>query len=282
MQLPSPPTVALMTANSHNLHAGSGYHVWRGVEESRRGRRTQRHPRAVLAAHQRPAGASPAARRTTAPLTSPRTSSPRPDPSSPPRRPAVGTTTTTGPSRTTRRSTDCLRPPSPCVRARVQRGSGDGGPSVHPCCFVPLRVQLHEQDELIWNDGVAPETAIDFDVPHFSAWEGLLGWLGGFGFFYGVWLYAKSTDHPANKLTVRGQGRGLHCQGRPSRVGGASSAVALPSMSLCCCRPRATCRSTPRRRPWATGGTASIDGRRSTARRWRVVGDTLHRPPSAH
>ena len=63
-------------------------------------------------------------------------------------------------------------------------------------------LQLHEQDELIWNDGVAPETAIDFDAPHLSAGYGLLWWLGGFGFFYSVYAFAKATAHPLNKPSV--------------------------------------------------------------------------------
>ena len=50
----------------------------------------------------------------------------------------------------------------------------------------------------MWSDGVAPETAIDFDAPHISAYEGLAWWLGGFGFFFGVYTFAKSVDHPAN------------------------------------------------------------------------------------
>lgn len=58
---------------------------------------------------------------------------------------------------------------------------------------------IHEHDELVWNDGVAPEAALDFDAPHISKTTGLLMWLGGFGFFYGVWLVASATNHPANK-----------------------------------------------------------------------------------
>ena len=62
---------------------------------------------------------------------------------------------------------------------------------------------LPEEDELIWNDRVAPETALDLDAPHISPLEGLVLWLGGFAFFYSVYLYAASTDHPSNKPTVR-------------------------------------------------------------------------------
>jgi hypothetical protein len=50
----------------------------------------------------------------------------------------------------------------------------------------------------VWSDGVAPETAIDFDAPHISPLQGLAYWLGGFAFFGSVYLYARSTDHPAN------------------------------------------------------------------------------------
>ena len=58
--------------------------------------------------------------------------------------------------------------------------------------------QLHEEHELVWSDGVAPETAIDFDAPHVTPGEGLAWWLGGFGFFYSVYWFARSVDHPAN------------------------------------------------------------------------------------
>lgn len=60
-------------------------------------------------------------------------------------------------------------------------------------------MQLHEEDELIWNDGVAPETAIDFDAQHVSKGSGLLWWLGGLAFFFSVYQFAKATNHPAKK-----------------------------------------------------------------------------------
>jgi len=66
-------------------------------------------------------------------------------------------------------------------------------------------MQLHEQDELMWNDGVSPEAALDFDVPHYSKGKGLLMWLGGFAFFYGVFLFARSTNHPENRGAVSAQ-----------------------------------------------------------------------------
>ena len=35
----------------------------------------------------------------------------------------------------------------------------------------------------MWDDGVAPETAIDFDAPHVPKMKALGMWLGGFTFF---------------------------------------------------------------------------------------------------
>lgn len=63
--------------------------------------------------------------------------------------------------------------------------------------------QLHEEHELVWSDGVAPETAIDFDAPHLSPLAGLGYWLGGLGFFYGVYLFAYSVNHPANNPAAK-------------------------------------------------------------------------------
>lgn len=63
-------------------------------------------------------------------------------------------------------------------------------------------LQLHEEDELIWNDGVAPEAALDFDAPHVSKAAGLAWWLGGFGFFAAVYAFAKSTGQPQKKISA--------------------------------------------------------------------------------
>ena len=96
---------------------------------------------------------------------------------------------------------------------------------------------------MIWNDGVAPEAALDFDAPHISRGQvrdgsaraprrararlqhraclvaappppppplpllsarrvkGLVMWLGGFAFFAGVFGFAYSLGHPANKIS---------------------------------------------------------------------------------
>ena len=57
---------------------------------------------------------------------------------------------------------------------------------------------MHEHDELVWDDGVAPETCIDFDAPHMSS-SGALMWLaGGMGFFGGIGYLAYLSD-PAGR-----------------------------------------------------------------------------------
>eukprot|EP00752_Nemacystus_decipiens_P015401 g13734.t1 len=55
---------------------------------------------------------------------------------------------------------------------RVARGGG--GPPQPPFARnKPVDYQLDENHELVWDDGVAPETTIDFDAPHMSLSEGL-------------------------------------------------------------------------------------------------------------
>merc|ERR1712137_300404 len=58
--------------------------------------------------------------------------------------------------------------------------------SIEPPHFrLPLPKQdLLEEDELIWNDGVAPEACLDFDAPHVSSYEALAWWFGGIMLVY--------------------------------------------------------------------------------------------------
>lgn len=111
----------------------------------------------------------------------------------------------------------------------------------------PPPSQLPEEHELIWDDGVAPEMALDIDAPHISAWEGLAWWLGGFAFFYGVYVAAKATGHPELKPTVRG-GCGVGWVGEPHH-----HPPSLPPL----CRDRASCR-------WTRSTRALEDGRRGS------------------
>jgi hypothetical protein len=122
------------------------------------------------------------------------------------------------------------------------RSMGGGGGHDHtlepPFQRLPLPNRpLPEEDELIWNDRVAPETALDLDAPHVGRLEGLVMWLGGFAFFYAVYQYAVSTSHPSNKPTVsfaraRPGGRIFN---RPKTSLGCLPHPSPPILSPCCC-----------------------------------------------
>jgi hypothetical protein len=68
-----------------------------------------------------------------------------------------------GVSLTVRRSTQMVR-----------GGHGHHRPPPPPFARLPAATQpLHEHSELVWNDGVAPETLIDFDAPHIPKYTAL-------------------------------------------------------------------------------------------------------------
>jgi hypothetical protein len=55
-----------------------------------------------------------------------------------------------------------------------------------------------ENNDAVWDDGVAPEVALDFDCQHVGSTEGLLSWLGGLSLFAGLYQLVKASD-PASK-----------------------------------------------------------------------------------
>ena len=64
-----------------------------------------------------------------------------------------------------------------------RRGFGGHGHADHhappPPSFARLPVPsapVHEEYDLLWNDGVAPEMALDYDAPEISKWQGLAMW----------------------------------------------------------------------------------------------------------
>eukprot|EP00615_Pteridomonas_danica_P013405 CAMPEP_0114349590 /NCGR_PEP_ID=MMETSP0101-20121206/15652_1 /TAXON_ID=38822 ORGANISM="Pteridomonas danica, Strain PT" /NCGR_SAMPLE_ID=MMETSP0101 /ASSEMBLY_ACC=CAM_ASM_000211 /LENGTH=127 /DNA_ID=CAMNT_0001488251 /DNA_START=18 /DNA_END=401 /DNA_ORIENTATION=- len=66
---------------------------------------------------------------------------------------------------------------------RFMGSSGGGGiPRPFARTLQPSE-PLHEEHELIWDDGVAAEATIDFDAPFIGSSEGLKMWLGGLAFF---------------------------------------------------------------------------------------------------
>ncbi len=102
-------------------------------------------------------------------------------------------------------STVFLRRPSPSVYSRFLPRRYLSGDAAHASPPIPPFARnlapssrLHEEHELVWDDGVAPELTIDFDASHIGKWEGLAWWLGGFGFFGLVFAFASWTD-PASK-----------------------------------------------------------------------------------
>lgn len=55
--------------------------------------------------------------------------------------------------------------------------------------------------ELVWDDSVAPESAIDFDAPHVSTSEAVMMFLMGFGIFFGFYKLVAAAE-PAEKNPV--------------------------------------------------------------------------------
>ena len=55
--------------------------------------------------------------------------------------------------------------------------------------------------ELVWDDSVAPESAIDFDAPHIPTSEAVMMFLMGFGLFFGFYKLVSATK-PAEKNPV--------------------------------------------------------------------------------
>jgi len=58
-------------------------------------------------------------------------------------------------------------------------------PPVPPFARSPPRKEpMTENSDAVWDDGVAPELALDFDAPNVSTREALYTWVGAFGAFY--------------------------------------------------------------------------------------------------
>lgn len=67
----------------------------------------------------------------------------------------------------------------------------------------PIDFPLVEDHELVWNDGVAAETCLDFDAPHLSRWEGLAWWAGGLAFFASFLGFNYLSDPESKRLAVQ-------------------------------------------------------------------------------
>eukprot|EP00613_Pedinella_sp_CCMP2098_P012117 CAMPEP_0171648306 /NCGR_PEP_ID=MMETSP0990-20121206/36030_1 /TAXON_ID=483369 /ORGANISM="non described non described, Strain CCMP2098" /LENGTH=137 /DNA_ID=CAMNT_0012225809 /DNA_START=22 /DNA_END=435 /DNA_ORIENTATION=+ len=102
-----------------------------------------------------------------------------------------------------RRIGSVVRRSAPNCTAMRKMGGGAIRP---PFARTPVPTQpLHEEHELIWDDGVAAETCLDFDAVHISSSEGLKWWIGGFAFFFSIFTVAGFTNPAAqNPAVARG------------------------------------------------------------------------------
>ena len=98
------------------------------------------------------------------------------------------------------------------LRVAVRNGGGGHhGPSVPPFArnappsgkvillldiffYLIIWLQLPQDFELVWDDGVAPETTIDFDAESLDLKQAVAFWLSGFVFFFLASRLVKSTD----------------------------------------------------------------------------------------
>lgn len=83
------------------------------------------------------------------------------------------------------------------VATRSTQSSLRGGasPPLPPFARHPVPTQkLVENNDAVFDDGVAPEIGLDFDCQHVSSTEGVLSWLGGLSLFVGLYQFIKSTD----------------------------------------------------------------------------------------
>ena len=76
-------------------------------------------------------------------------------------------------------------------------------PPLAPFARIPAPTQkLVEHHDSVWDDGVAPEVALDYDCQHVSSTEGLLSWLGGLTGFALLFQFVKSTDPESKNPAV--------------------------------------------------------------------------------
>mmetsp|Transcript_2518 Transcript_2518/g.3425 ORF Transcript_2518/g.3425 Transcript_2518/m.3425 type:complete len:134 (+) Transcript_2518:39-440(+) len=79
-------------------------------------------------------------------------------------------------------------------------GQSHHGPLLPPLARIPRpSKRVPEENELVWDDGVAPEVCLDFDAPNVSTSDAFKWWLGGIGIFVAVYQAIKMSD-PENLM----------------------------------------------------------------------------------
>merc|ERR1719276_640549 len=81
-------------------------------------------------------------------------------------------------------------------RSALTRGGGDRPPAPSFMQQPTATRPLHEQQDIIWDDGVAPEVTLDFDAPHIPRWMTGVMWFGGLGAFVIAYQYIKLVRKP--------------------------------------------------------------------------------------
>lgn len=95
-----------------------------------------------------------------------------------------------------------VRSMNKALAAQQARSLGSSPPTPPFARNLAPTTKLVEDHELVWDDGVAPELTIDFDSQHVSTGEGLAWWLGGLGFFTGLFQFCKTFDMEGNNPAV--------------------------------------------------------------------------------
>ena len=84
------------------------------------------------------------------------------------------------------------------------RGGGAQTPAQPP--FMSRSVPdgpIHEQGDLLWDDGTAPELTIDFDAQHISVGKGLAMWAAGMGFFFALYQLVIWSDPESKRYAAK-------------------------------------------------------------------------------
>eukprot|EP01039_Chlorochromonas_danica_P010642 gene10642-11798_t len=81
-------------------------------------------------------------------------------------------------------------------------GHDHHGPPMPPMARMrPPTKTLPEEVELVWNDGVAPECAVDIDARHIPTGRMVKHFLTGLGFFASTFLVIYISD-PASRAPI--------------------------------------------------------------------------------